>query len=68
MAVSILGPGVSSDPVTPLSGSTSSLALITAGALVALLAIATLRRACRTPKRPQGSGVTGELAFGEPMS
>ncbi len=68
VAVSILGPGVSSDPVTPLSGSTSSLALITAGALVALVAIATLRRACRTPKRPQGSGVTGELAFGEPMS
>ena len=66
VAISTFGPGFSSDPVTPFDGSTSSFAIVAAGAVAALLAVWGLNRACRAPRRPQG--VAGELAFGERIS
>lgn len=68
VAVSVLGPVVTSDPVTPLDGSTASLALIAAGLLAAAVAVAVLWRAFPPPRRAHGAGVAAGLAFGDRTS
>jgi hypothetical protein len=68
VVISILGPIISSDPVTPLDGSTASLVLIGVGAGAALVALATLRRGTPRAAARQGSTATAELALGERTS
>jgi hypothetical protein len=51
VVVSALGPSVSTDPVTPLDGSSRSFWLIGAGALLAAAAVAAMRFGGRRPAR-----------------
>ncbi|MFI5122603.1 MAG: hypothetical protein ACHQJ5_06870 [Vicinamibacteria bacterium] len=68
VVISIIGPVISSDPVTPLDGSTASLVLIGVGAGAALVALARLRSGTPRAAARHGSTATAELALGERTS
>ena len=68
VAVSAVGPTISSDPVTPLDGSVKSLVIVGIGAAAALVAVAALRIRRPGHPRPQGTGLTGDLALGDRTS
>jgi hypothetical protein len=64
--VAVLGPSVSTDPVTPLSDPTA-LWLVGGGAVASAAALALLRRHNRR-ERPEPVAVRGDLAFGDQSS
>jgi hypothetical protein len=64
--VAVLGPSVSTDPVTPLSDPTA-LWLVGGGAVASAAALALLRRRNRR-ERPEPVAVRGDLAFGDQSS
>ena len=67
VVVSIFGPGISSDPVTPLDGGGNSLVLIAIGTLAALAALAQLWFRRSRPEEAQGSPLS-RLALGDRTS
>jgi hypothetical protein len=64
--VAVLGPSVSTDPVTPLSDPTA-LWLVAGGAVASAAALALLGRRNRR-QRPEPVAVRGDLAFGDQSS
>jgi hypothetical protein len=64
--VAVLGPSVSTDPVTPLSDPTA-LWLVAGGAVASAAALALLRRRNRR-ERPEPVAVRRDLAFGDQSS
>lgn len=71
VVVSTIGPSLSSDPASPLDGSSGSLLVIGAGALAALGTVAVLSRSRPRAGRAQGvegTEVRGELALGDRTS
>jgi hypothetical protein len=67
VVISILGPSVAGDPVTPLDGGGQALWLVAAGAVVSLFVLALLQYRGTRPGETSAL-VTGELAFGERTS
>ncbi len=63
--VSVIGPTLAGEPLTPLDGSSEALAMIAVGALAALTALTVLRYRSLGDSSPPPP-VTGELALSDP--
>ena len=64
VAVSVFGPTIADEPVTPLDGGSDALFVVAFGAVAAVAAVL-LYRYRRTSADPAPAPVTGELAFGK---